>query len=204
MHDQCTLPFPPLQPSFPVAVRSVYAPRRQGLVPLDAAKPADFTALVSTHHANFECNETVRPELEGFFMEGRNGPEAVGYENLEGQARATAAEIALEQLFLAPCIHATVLSENVVHEPLFYDLYVFSYADVRIVIDAEALSQPAHLFADLDMYGAEAVRPCVIEVHGKMPPLVRTMTAERHLRHALSLLPEPLKPAGGTFRIAHG
>lgn len=204
MHDQFALPFPPLQPTFPALVRPVDTPPATGLVPLEAARPGDLTALMSSHHANFECNEAPRPELEAFFRMGQAESEAVLYEDLEGPARAMAAQIALDHLFLAPCIHGDVLDLGLVGEPLFYDLYVFTYASVRILIDARALAETRWLFEDLEECGDARVFPCVIEVSGRMPQLVRTMMAERHLQHALSLLPEGLRPARGTFQLVHG
>ena len=201
MTEQLNFPFPPLQPTFLVAVRPAALSPTPGLVPLDAARPGDLIALMSSHHADFECNETVRPELEVFLMMGTNGPETVRYDALDGAARAMAAQVALEALFLTPCIHEDVTGLGVVHEPLFYDVYSFRFSGVRILMDKAALTEPRFLFDDLEVFEGEPVFPCAIEVNGDLPLLARTMIAERHLQHAVSSLPERLRPAPGTFRF---
>jgi hypothetical protein len=204
MHEQLDLPFPPPQPSFAALVRPVTTPPVAGLVPLEVAKAGDLSALRSSYHANLECNETPRGQLDAFYLMGQTGSEAVLYDDLEGPARAIAAQIALDRLFLAPCIHGDVLKLGVVREPLFYDLYVFTYATLRILLDARALTETSLLFEDLEECKDASVYPCVIEISEPMPQLLRTITAERYLQHALSLLPEGPRPARGTFHVVHG
>lgn len=128
MIEQLQLPFPPTRPAFPVAVRTAEAPFSRLLAHVDHALPGEMTALVAGYHANFECNEILHRHLEAFYLAGETGSEVKRYSDLKESSLAHAARVALQHLYLAPCVHGDVLNWNVVSEPEHYDAYVFTFA----------------------------------------------------------------------------
>ena len=174
------------------------------LTRLDDAAPGDLTALVAGYSARFEDNETVHRVLEAFYLAGENGPAVKSYWELAEPVRAHAAQVALEDLFLGPCVHPDVLDWNLVHDPVFYTAYVFTFAEARIVMDARFLQDSEDLLFEIDDAEGEGesekIRPCVIEIFGATGQLDLERSAHLYLQYVMALLPDNMRPEHGSYR----
>lgn len=179
--EQYQLPFPACPPVIPVHVLPVTRPVSPLLVELDKAKPGDITGMFASYSADFERWETLHQDLEAFFIAGRTEPEAQPYERLPTPMRGQAAQVALEHFDSSSCINEEAVDRGVVDDFPSYTLFVFTFASVRIVLNAEFFSDPADFFHDIEIGLRSDIRPCVIEVYGEMLPTVRADVARRHL-----------------------
>lgn len=202
--EQYLLPLPALPLAIPFFVRPMKVMPSTLLVDLGKAKPGDLTGMAASYHANFSRREILGRHLEFFFLAGETGPEIQSYPGLTGLVQGQAAQVALENLYLNPCVHGDVRDCNIVREPEFYSVYVFTFAKVRIILDVELLLNIQFLLEAIENSAngrARIIRPCVIEVYGEMVPTVRADIAHKYLTHALQSLPDSLRPEETVYQF---
>lgn len=157
---------------------------------IEKAQPNDIVGMMSHHTARFfECAGLER-YLEGFFTFKNDAVEFSRYDDLsQGGSKRRAAQIALEQLYMAKHVHEEVVHYQMVANTEYdnYHICVAVFAKARVLFDMAMIDDPDSIRDEAE----ECPLPwsVIIELYDLNEDTPAVTEAERYLEIVRSALP---------------